>query len=79
MVFGDKAEGKMGTATCLQLLTHMEATIDFYLQDFKDSELIDEQTVTKESKQIFKVQKQKYKEENMKKKEEEVKELQRKR
>ena len=38
MMFKDRAEGKMGNASCLQLLNEMEKLIDTFLVDFQISE-----------------------------------------
>lgn len=54
--FADKAEGKMGNASVIQLLNEVEKLIDGYLLDFTISEQIDRDTVNAESTKIKKQQ-----------------------
>ena len=44
----DKAEGKLGNASVLQLLNDLEKDLDKYLLDFKESEKIDANIIAEE-------------------------------
>jgi len=52
--FADKAEGKMGNASAIQLLNEIEKLMDTFLQDFRISEEIDKDTVAAETTRIKK-------------------------
>ena len=52
LCIANQGDAKMGNASCLQLLNEIEKNIDRYLQEFKQSEDIDQQKVLEEQKKI---------------------------